>query len=281
MAHDSTYEQDATPQQTGKVPPPEKELEGEKTETTSPWNPLGLLSTPVDLVARAAQAIPSHLPTVEVGEPDVPVQQARVAASANSVKMDFRPCGGAKRSPLVDKTIQKVKDSPDPVLEVFNRDANDIGRTLADLLKVQQSQDILSIHMHRAPSGVAGTEQFDMRVSSRSEKHMPLDQELSEGLPVKIDSVELGTDVSASLSYSRAAGIELSKINGVKVNVEAFGGFKQVVSPTKLTFGRDSAGKAVLGVQFVMHDAQGKAGEPINFAIPFSKVLEELGKRKK
>lgn len=66
----------------------------------------------------------------------------------------------------------------------------------------------------------------------------------------------------------------------MKINVELLGGFKQVVSPTKLTLSRDSAGKAAVGVQFVMLDAQGKAGPPINFPIPFSKIIEELGKRK-
>ena len=65
------------------------------------------------------------------------------------------------------------------------------------------------------------------------------------------------------------------------INVEAFTGIKQVVAPTKLTFASDSAGKAALGVQFVMHDAQGKAGPPMSFSIPFSRILQELGKRKK
>ncbi len=171
-------------------------------------------------------------------------------------------------------------DVRDPFLRGMMQDATDIDRTLADLLKVQQSQDVLSIGLQRAPSAVAGTEQFDMHVRSRREKHVPVDQEVSAGLPVTVSSVDLGTDVSASLSYSRHAGIELSRINGVKINVESFG-LKQVVSPTKLTFSRDTAGKAAVGVQFVMHDAQGKAGEPMNFSIPFSKIIQELGKRKK
>ncbi len=167
-------------------------------------------------------------------------------------------------------------DVRDPFLRGMMQDATDIDRTLSDLLKVQQSQDVLSIGLQRAPSTVAGTEQFDMHVRSRREKHMPVDQEVSAGLPVKVKSVDLGTDVSASLSYSREAGVGLSNINGVKINVESFG-LKQVVSPTKLTFSRDAAGKAAVGVQFVMHDAQGKAGEPMNFSIPFSKIIQELG----
>ncbi len=171
-------------------------------------------------------------------------------------------------------------DVRDPFLRGMMQDATDIDRTLTDLLKIQQSQDVLSIGLQRAPSTVAGTEQFDMHVKSRREKHVPVDQEVSDGLPVKVNSVDLGTDVSASLSYSRQAGIELSKINGVKINVETFG-FKQVVSPTKLSFSRDAAGKAAVGVQFVMHDAQGTAGEPMNFSIPFSRIIQELGKRKK
>ncbi len=169
----------------------------------------------------------------------------------------------------------------EPVVRGLMRDATDIDRVLADLLKVQQSKDLLSVGIQNAPSTIPGTEQFDMRVRSRSEKRVPINQEMSAGLPVKVESVDLGTDVSASLSYSRQAGVALSNINGVKINVEAFGGFKQVVSPTKLTFGRDSAGKAAVGVQFVIHGAEGKVSEPMNFSIPFLKILEELGKRKK
>ena len=38
--------------------------------------------------------------------------------------------------------------------------------------------------------------------------------------------------------------------------------------------------KRILAFLDPMHDAQGKAGEPMNFSIPFSKIIQELGKRK-
>lgn len=441
MANDSIYEPPVTPQQAGIAPHREQEgktsanadetkrSEGETKEkgttpATSPWNPLGLLSASGDIITKAASAVPSPFPSVEIGSDEVATQPAKPGATG---PIDFRPGGKLSDSPMVEKTIRKIKDSPDPVLEMVNilaggldnlrgakvyqtvygdyqlqmslnhsthdqmvdksmgpfssgpvtmgtevgmraslrpatgggamlqlsnfsgvhptvegphksravlpggatlfkggdgdyhmsvngqaewglrrthwtksriitidpenvrdpflrgmmQDATDIDRTLTDLLKIQQSQDILSIGMQRSPSSAAGTEQFDMHLKSRSEKHVPLGQDVAAGLPVKIDSVDLGTDVSASLSYSRQAGIALSSINGVKINIEPFAGFKQVVSPTKLTLGKDSSGKAAVGVQFVLHDGQGKAGEPVNFSIPFSKILEELGKRKK
>lgn len=167
----------------------------------------------------------------------------------------------------------------DPFLSGMIRDATDIDRTLSDLLKVQQAQDVLSIGIQRAASGVPGTEQFDMQIRSRREKHVPLDDAASEGLPVKVKSLDLGTDVSSSLSYSQESGIALNNINGVKINVETLG-LKQVVAPTKLTFGRDAAGKAAVGVQFVMHDAEGKPSAPMNFSIPFSRIIQEVEKRK-
>ncbi len=425
-----------TPQQHGKTPPPETDepkQEDGKAAPSSPWNAASLLHAGSELFSRAGKAVvPGEFPNVEVGESDVPVQQARPVEAIHQAgstrpanSMDFRPRSGIADNPLVEKTIQKIKDSPDPVLEVVNmvaggldnlrgakiyqtvygdyqvqmstnhrtrsdmvdkhmgpfssgpvtmdtefgmraslrqggngamlqlhdfygvhptvegplknravipgsatlykgndgdyhmsvngravwgrrgnhltnsrnliinagdvketvlreemQDGKDIERALADLLKVQQSKDILSIGVQRVPSIIAGTEQFDMRVKSRSEKHVQVDQEVSAGLPVTVESVDLGTDVSASLSYSREAGIALSNISGVKINAETFG-LKQVVSPTKLTFSRDGAGKPAVGVQFVMHDAQGKAGEPMNFSIPFSRIIQELGKRKK
>ncbi len=435
MVNDSIYEPPVTPQRPGTAQGKtaqdgdETKLSGRETQenatnsTTSPWNPLGLLSAPADLLSRAASTIPSPFPSVEISGDGVATQPGKPAVTG---QIDFSAGGRVSDSPMVERTIRKIKDSPDPVLEIVNilsggldnlrgaklyqtvygdyqlqmslnhstqetmvdksmgpfssgpvtmdrevgmraslrpdggggamlqlsnftgvhptvegprkaravlpgsatllkggdgdyhmsvngqaewglrrthwtksrditidpenvrdpilrgmmEDATDIDRTLADLLKIQQSQDILSIGMQRSPASAAGTEQFDMRVKSRSEKHVPLGQEVSAGLPVKIDSVDLSTDVSASLSYSRDAGIALSSINGVKINIEPFAGFKQVVSPTKLTLGRDNSGKAVLGVQFALHDGQGKPGAPVSFSIPFSKILEELGKRK-
>ncbi len=440
MPNDSIYEPPVTPQQSGIAPEGKREGKTEPTagetkladgETqqkgatqASPWNPLGLLSAPVDVISKAASSIPSPFPSVEIGGDDVARQPVKPATTG---QIDFKPGGRVTDNPMVEKTIQKIKDAPDPVLEMVNmlaggldnlrgaklyqtvygdyqlqmslnnptretmvdksmgpfssgpvtmdrevgmraslrpasgggamlqlsdfmgvhptvegpqksravlpgsatlfkgsdgdyhmsvngqaewglrrthwtksrninidpenvrdpflrgmmQEATDIDRTLADLLKIQQSQDILSIGMQRAPSSAAGVEQFDMHVKSRSEKHVSLGQDVSAGLPVKVDSVDLGTDVSASLSYSRHAGIALSSINGVKINIEPFAGFKQVVSPTKLTLGRDNSGKAAMGIQFVLHDGQGKPGEPVSFSIPFSKVLSELGKRKK
>jgi len=170
----------------------------------------------------------------------------------------------------------------DPYLASMMREATDIDRALADLLKIQQSKDVLSVGIQRAHAAVPGTDQFDMHVKTRTEKHVPLNQELNTGIPLKVESLDLGTNVSASLSYSRDAGVALSNIRGVKINVETFGGkLKQVVSPTKLTFSRDAAGKAVVGVEFAMHDGEGKPGAPVSFSIPFSKIINELGKRKR
>lgn len=440
MRNDSIYEPPVTPQPSrtlpdgkhdGKAAPnagdtrlSEEKQESGTTTATSPWNPLGLLSAPVDVISKAAGSIPSRFPAVEIGGDEVATPPLKPAAAGVT---DFRPGGRVSDSPMVEKTIRKIKDSPDPVLEMVNmlaggldnlrgakiyqtvygdyqlqmslnnstqekmvdksmgpfssgpvtmdrevgmraslkpasgggamlqlsdfmgvhptvegpqksravlpgsatlfkgadgdyhmsvngqaewglrrthwtksrnitidpenvrdpflrgmmQDATDIDRTLADLLRIQQSQDILSIGMQRAPSSATGTEQFDMHVKSRNEKHIPLGQDVSAGLPVKVDSVDLSRDVSASLSYSRHAGIALSSINGVKINIEPFAGFRQVVSPTMLTLGRDNSGKASVGVQFVLHDGQGKPGEPVSFSIPFSKILAELGKRKK
>lgn len=410
----------------GETKSSERETSEKGTTTdSSPWNPLGLLSAPADLISRAASSIPSPFPSVEIDGGEVNSKPVKPAAASGQI--DFRPGGRLSDNPMVEKTIQKIKDSPDPVLEMVNmlaggldnlrgarayqtvhgdfqllmslshptrekmvdksmgpfssgpvtmgrevgmraslkptsdgsamlqlsdfsgvhptvegprkmravlpgsatlfkgrdgdyhmsvngqaewglrrthwtksrnitidpenvldpflrgmmQDAKDIDRTLSDLLRVQQSHDILSVGMQRTPSAVQGTEQFDMHVRSRSEKHVQMGDEVSKGLPVKIDSVDLGTDVSASLAYSRQDGIALNKINGVKINIEPFSGFKQVVSPTKLTLGRDNSGKAAVGVQFVLEDGQGKAGAPVSFSIPFSKILEELGKRKK
>jgi len=443
VANDSIYEPPVTLQQPGYAPDATQEgstarnagetklsagetQEKGTTSAANPWNPLSLLSAPADLISKAASALPSSFPTVEIGGDEVAKQPVTPAATTDQI--DVRPGGSMSDSPMVENTIRKIKDSPDPVLEMVNllaggldnlrgaklyqtvhgdyqlqlslnqptrekmvdksigpfssgpvtmdrevgmraslrpatagggailqlsnftgvhptvegpqksravlpssatlskgmdgdyhmsvngqaewglrrthwtksrnltidpenvrdpflrgimQDATDIDRTLADLLRIQQSQDILSIGMQRSPSSAAGTEQFDMHVRSRIEKHVPLGQDVSAGLPVKIDSVDLGTDVSASLSYSRQEGIALSRINGVKINIEPFAGFKQVVSPTKLTLERDNSGKAAVGVQFVLHDGQGKPGAPVSFSIPFSKILEELGKRKK
>lgn len=436
MPHDTTFEQPVSRQQSGKAPPLESDQEEGKAEAHSPWSPSSLLSVPGDLFSKAAKAIPSQFPNIEVSGGDAPVQAVRAAQldsparldrqTQPAERLDFRPGGGIQESPLVEKTIRKIKDSPDPVLEAVNliaggldnvraakiyqtvygdyqlqmslnrstcetmvdksvgpfssgpvrmdnevmmraglqpdgsggamlqlhsfsgvhpsidgplksrsvlaggatlfkgndgdyhmevsgqaswglrrthwgktrnitinpenvrdpflrgmmQEATDIDRTLADLLKVQQSQDILSIGIQRVASSAPGAEQFDMSVRSRREKHVPLDKEASAGLPVKVDSVDLATDVAASLSYSRESGIALHNINGVKLNLEMLGGIKQVVSPTQLTFGRDAAGKASVGVQFVMHDAEGKPSAPMNIAIPFSRIIQELNKRK-
>ncbi len=396
--------------------------EKSKTSGNSPWNPLGLLSAPTDLISKAARAIPTPFPSVEIGGDKVAPQPMKPSGTG---QIDLRSGGKVLDSPMVEQTIRKIKDAPDPVLEVVNmlaggldnlrgaklyqtvygdyqlqvslnhstqenmvdksmgpfssgpvtmdtdfgmraslragagggamlqlsnfagvhptvegprqtravlpgaavlfkgsdgdyhmsvngsaewgrfrthwtksrditidpenvrdpflrgmmQDATDIDRALADLLRIQQSKDILSVGMQRSTLSAAGTEQFDMQVRSRSEKHVPLGQDVSAGLPVKIDSVDLGTDVSGSLSYSRQAGIALRNINGVKINIEPFAGFKQVVSPTMLTFDSDKSGKAAVGIQFVLHDGQGKPGEPVSFSIPFSRILEELGKK--
>ncbi|MBX9669177.1 MAG: hypothetical protein K2X93_16245 [Candidatus Obscuribacterales bacterium] len=393
-----------------------------KTSATSPWNPLGLLSAPADLISKAANAIPSPFPSVEIGGDKVVLQPVK---PSDTGQVDLKSGGKVLDIPMFEQAIRKLKDSPDPVLEMVKmlaggldnlrgaklyqtvygdyqlqvslnhstqenmvdksmgqfssgpvtmdpnfgmraslrgdggggamlqlsdfvgvhptvegprqtravlpgsavlfkgsdgdyhmsvngsaewglvrkhwtksrditidpenvrdpflrgmmQDATDIDRALADFLRIQQSKDILSVGIQRSPLSAAGSEQFEMQVRSRSEKHVPLGQDVSAGLPVKIDSVDLGADVSASLSYSRQAGIALRNINGVKINIEPFAGFKQVVSPTMLTFERDNSGKAAVGLQFVLHDGEGKPGEPVSFSIPFSRILEELGKR--
>lgn len=157
-----------------------------------------------------------------------------------------------------------------------------LNQALGDLLKIQQSPDFRDVGIRRAHAAVPGTEQFDLSLRTWNAQHIPINQELRAGIPAKVKSVDLAPDVAASLSYSREAGVALNNIRGVKINLETFGGsLKQVVSPTKLTFSRDAAGKAAVGVEFVMHDGEGKPSAPVSFAIPFSKIIEELGKRKK
>ena len=157
-----------------------------------------------------------------------------------------------------------------------------LNQALGDLLKIQQSPDFRDVGIRRAHSTVPGAEQFDLSLRTWNPQHISINQELNTGIPAKVKSVDLATDVGASLSYSREAGVALNNIRGVKINLETFGGsLKQVVSPTKLTFSRNATGKAAVGVEFVMHDGEGKRGEPVSFTIPFSKIIEELGKRKK
>lgn len=170
----------------------------------------------------------------------------------------------------------------DPAMREALQNGDVLNQALADLLKIQQSPDFRDIGIRRAHAAVPGTEQFDLSLRTWNAQHVPINQELNTGIPAKVKSVDLATDVSASLTFSREAGVALNNIRGVKINLETFGGaMKQVVSPTKLTFSRDATGKAAVGVEFVMHDSEGKPGEPVSFAIPFSKIIEELGKRKK
>ncbi|MBA3858972.1 MAG: hypothetical protein C0507_18865 [Cyanobacteria bacterium PR.3.49] len=105
---DTTYEPPVVPQKPGEsvaVETDEAEQQGGNS-SSSPWNAL-------DLLSQAAKVMKPS------GETAGPVEQAgRVAEPAG--QLDFSPGRRIADNPMVEKTIRKIKDSSDPVLEVVN-----------------------------------------------------------------------------------------------------------------------------------------------------------------
>lgn len=195
-----------------------------------------------------------------------------------------RPAAILPRNSWTKEHYQVIdpEDILDPNLRALLSNGRELDQLLGEALKLQNSKEILDCGITRS-ANADEKNQFDLKLTSRNEKHIELNENVSAmGATIKVEGLTLSPTVNATLSYSHEKGIQLSGIDGIKINADTdlplVGRSKQVVSPKAISFGKDDKGKAVVGLEFCMISSDGPSA-PITIAIPFSKILEQMSKR--